>query len=188
METEPDIYPTYIMFQKSLDGDIVEIVGPIFENEFEQYKEQFFDDSLEVQIMFENMFRHIYPSEYLNEFSINWCDYISSHLEASDLPFNFECQEVIAEDGDSHEVILSYNNFFILKDPLKNLIEIYFHVSFPVWWAAELSRTLSCYISQEFEFVICPLYFKNRKKENLFGEEAWSGYEYDKLYYSYSKN
>src|SRR5579872_3908926 len=98
METEPDVFPTYIMFQRNKEGDIIEIVGPIFEPEFENCRLQFFDDSLEIQTMDETMFKHIYPAEYLDHFAINWTDYISGHLEAAEIPFNFEIQELVGED------------------------------------------------------------------------------------------
>lgn len=84
---------TYILFQKQ-DQNVVEIIGPIFEEEIEcEMIENFGSNASKTEVLEESLFALLYPEEYSVNKTVFWSNYLATILDNLNVYFDYNIDD-----------------------------------------------------------------------------------------------
>ncbi len=162
---------TYFLFTKNKEGNIIDFSGPLFDDEVEQCRIEYFENLHDVDSLQEETFKILYNDDYLRDFHNNWTDYIGCLLDKLELDFDMIGVSIDEEEEDPEaenfdfelddEVIVVYNICTIKKND--DVITIQFNFEAKPYDVANLMLNLHKYCLDVIEVEI----FKDTEEEEI---------------------
>lgn len=158
---------TYVFFRKE-DDDVVEFVGPFFDNEIESMRDYLEDEGLyELEEMDEQVFRMMYPDTYKDIFNEQWSNFITTRLESiifdEDIPEDLGL-EINYED----DVILSDYLIVEKNEEDEDVLNICFSVGTSPKLIAIITQEIIKYTYGIFDIMICDDFYISKFSGDIF--------------------
>lgn len=176
---------TYFLFTRDSNSNLTKFLGPVFDEEIEQYKVESFDNHKNVEALDEETFKLIYSDDYLKDFDNNWTDYVACLFDKLELDFDIivvgqsddpdldieeEEDNDPSEFYDGEELIIIHDLCAIKRE--ENDLCIQFHFESDSTHAAILVLEMQKYCQDLFEITILKpsqeeidQYYKDKLKE-----------------------